>query len=66
MIYKFLARTTSQLYAVRRLYFHFAILLYNLWVVLNRSEGRIVADSLKLHAIVALVLSFIPDAEGAG
>ncbi len=66
MINKFLARTTSKLYAVRRLYFHFAILLYNLWVVLNRSEGRIVADSLKLHAIVALVLSFIPDAEGAG
>jgi hypothetical protein len=34
--------------------------------MLNHYEGRIVADSLKLHAILALTLSFIPDIEGVG
>jgi len=66
MINKFLAKTTSKLYAVRRLYFYLAILLYNLWVMLNYCEGRIAADSLKLRAILALTLSFIPDIEGTG
>jgi hypothetical protein len=67
MINKFLARTTTKLYAVRRLYFYLAILLYNVWVMLNYNEDRIVvADSLKLYAIVALILSFIPDIEGGG
>jgi hypothetical protein len=42
MINKFLAKTTSKLYAARRPYFYLAILLYNLWVMLNRSEDRII------------------------
>ncbi len=66
VINKFHAKTTSKLYPVRRLYFYLAILLYNLWVMLNYCEGRIVADSLKLHAIMAPTLSFIPDIEGTG
>ena len=71
MMNKFLAKTTSKLYAVRRLYFYLAVLLYNLWVMLNYREsnyreGRIVADSLKLYTILALTLSFIHDMEGAG
>ena len=66
MINKFLARTTSKLYAVRRLYFYLAVLLYNVWVMLNHSKGKIVADSLKLYAIVALTLSFMPDIESGG
>ena len=66
MINKFLAKTTSKLHAVRKLYFYLAILLYNLWVMLNRSEDKVIADTLKLHAILALTLSFIPDIEGEG
>ena len=54
-----------------KLYFYLAVLLYNLWVMLNYREsnyreGRIVADSLKLYTILALTLSFILDIEGAG
>ena len=66
MMNKFLAKTTSKLYTVRRLYFYLAVLLYNLWIMLNYREGRIVADSLKLYTILALTLSFSPDMEGAG
>lgn len=66
MINKFLAKTTSKLYAVRKSYFYLAIVLHNLWVMLNRTEGRVIADALKLHAILALVLTFIPDIERGG
>ncbi len=66
MINKFLARTTSKLHALRILYFYLAILLYNLWVMLNYTEpSRIIADSLKVYYVVlAAILSFIPDIEG--
>lgn len=65
MINKFLARTTSKLHALRILYFYLAILLYNLWVMLNYHEAsRIIADSLKVYVVLAAILSFIPDIEG--
>ena len=65
MINKFLARTTSKLHMIRILYFYLAILLYNLWVMLNYHEpSRIIADSLKVYVVLASVLSFIPDIEG--
>jgi len=64
MVNKFLARTTSKIYSVRKLYFYLAILLYNLWVLLNYGEGeRVIADALKLLMALALILSFIPDIE---
>ncbi|MCL4323626.1 MAG: transposase [Candidatus Thermoplasmatota archaeon] len=48
MIGKFLAKTTSRRHSVRLLYFYFAILLYNLWVLLNLMyEFRIIADVLR-------------------
>lgn len=68
MINKFLARTTSKkLHALRILYFYLAVLLYNLWVLLNyyyhrsHEPGRIIADSLKVHVVLAAILAFIPD-----
>lgn len=65
MINKFLARTTSKLHTLRMLYFYLAILLYNLWVMLNYHEpSRIIADSLKVYVVLAAVLSFIADIEG--
>lgn len=69
MINKFLARTTSRLHALRILYFYLAVLLYNLWVLLNyyhrsHEPGRIIADSLKVHVVLAAILAFIPDIEG--
>ncbi len=63
MINKFLARTTSKLYSVRRPYFYLAILMYNMWVALKHSKGTMIADSLKLYAMMTLLMSFIPDAE---
>jgi len=63
MINKFLARTKSKLYSVRRLYFYLAILMYNMWVALKHSQGSVIADSLKLYAMMTLVISFIPDEE---
>jgi len=36
--------------------------MYNLWVVLKHSQGSVIADSLKLYAMMTLVISFIPDA----
>jgi hypothetical protein len=66
MINKFLARTTSKLYSVRRLYFYLAILMYNMWVALKHSQGSVIADSLKLYAMMTLAMSFIPDAKQGG
>jgi hypothetical protein len=66
MINKFLARTTSKLYSVKRLYFYLAILMYNMWVALKHSRGTVIADSLKLYAMMTFVMSFIPDTEQVG
>jgi putative transposase len=64
MVNKFLARTTSKIYSIRKLYFYLAILLYNLWVLLNYGGGeRVIADALKLLMALSLILSFIPDME---
>ncbi|MGQ9514450.1 MAG: transposase [Thermoproteota archaeon] len=64
MLNKFLARTTSKIYGIRKLYFYLAILLYNLWVLLNYGGGeRMIADNLKLIIALSLILSFIPDIE---
>jgi hypothetical protein len=64
MVRKFLAKTTSKIYSIRLLYFYLAILLYNLWVLLNHGKGeRMVADVLKLLISLSLILSFIPDIE---
>ena len=64
MVNKFLAKTTSKLYGIRLLYFYLAIMLYNLWVLLNYNGGtRIIADTLKLLVALSLILSFVPDME---
>ncbi len=56
MIRKFLAKTTSRRYSTRLLYFYFAILLYNLWVLLNLMRGsRIIADVLRAFITSSLV-----------
>ena len=56
MIRKFLAKTTSKRYSTRLLYFYFAILLYNFWVLLNlRSHMRIIADVMRMLIASTLV-----------
>ncbi len=56
IIRKFLAKTTSRRYSTRLLYFYFAILLYNLWVLLNLKYGsRIIADVLRTFIASNLV-----------
>jgi putative transposase len=67
MINKFLARTTSKRHALRILYFYLAMLLYNLWVMLNYHEHsrRIIADSLKVYVVLAVIMATIPDMEKA-
>jgi IS4 transposase len=64
MMRKFLAKTTSKIYSTRLLYFYLAILLYNLWVLLNYGEGEeVIAETLKLLFALSLILSFVPDIE---
>lgn len=49
MIRKFLARTTSKRYNVRLLYFYLAIVLYNIWVLVNiLSMVNIIADNMRI------------------
>ena len=56
MIRKFLARTTSNRYSIRLLYFYLAVLLYNFWVLLNlRSRMRIIVDVLRMLMTSVLV-----------
>ena len=49
MIRKFLARTTSKRHSVRLLYFYLAILLYNMWVLMNIVvRVKMIAENLKV------------------
>jgi len=63
----FLAKTTSKLYALRRLYFFLAVVLYNLWVLRN-FRRRLVMPVYDLKSCVRLflVLSWLPDLEDGG
>lgn len=64
MIHKFLAKTISKRYTVRKLCFYLAVLLYNLWILLNYHKATITVDALKLHVTLTLILSLLPDLEG--
>ena len=56
MIRRFLARTTSKRLSVRLLYFYLAMLLYNIWVMINiGSSVRIMADGLKVLIASSLI-----------
>jgi hypothetical protein len=56
MIRKFHVKTTSKLYRLRILYFYLAVVLYNMWVLLNyRDEVEIPASMLKLHVMLSLL-----------
>ena len=56
MIRKFLAKTTSRRLNVRLLYFYLAILLYNIWVLLNIvSRIIIIADNLRIFMASILI-----------
>jgi len=51
MIRMFLPRTTSKAYRTRVLYFFTAVLLYNLWVLLNfRRKVHVIVEAVKLEA----------------
>ena len=64
MVRMFHAKTTSKLYRLRILYFYLAVLLYNLWIMLNYNyDAGISAYALKLQITLSLVLSFLPDLE---
>jgi hypothetical protein len=63
----FLAKTTSKLYALRKLYFFFAVVLYNLWVLRNFRRRLVVSVyDLKVAVRLFLVLSWLPDLESGG
>jgi hypothetical protein len=58
MIRKFLARTTSKIYQLRMFYFYFAIMLYNLWVMMNYLiclSSSMPVEQVKANAIVTIV-----------
>ena len=56
MIRKFLARTTSKRYNVRLLYFYLAIILYNIWVLVNiLSRVHIIADNMRTYIASKLI-----------
>ena len=58
MVRMFHAKTTSKLYRLRILYFCMAVMLYNLWIMLNyKYKGGISAYALKLHVTLSLVHS---------
>jgi hypothetical protein len=67
MIGLFLAKTTSKLYAVRKLYFFLAVVLYNLWVFWNFRRRLVVSVyDLKFVVRLFLVLSWLPGLEDGG
>jgi len=56
MIRKFLARTISRRLNVRLLYFYLAILLYNIWIILNIVlRVIIIADNLRIFMASILI-----------
>ncbi|MGC8505223.1 MAG: transposase [Thermoplasmata archaeon] len=56
MIRKFLAKTTSRKHKIRLLYFYLAILIYNMWVLLNIvSRVRIIADNMRIFIASGLI-----------
>ena len=58
MIRKFLARTTSKRHSIRLLYFYLAILLYNMWVLMNIVvRVKIIAENLKVFIASKLIES---------
>lgn len=56
MIRKFLAKTTSKRRDIRLLYFYLAILIYNIWVLMNIvSRVRIMADNMGIFIASSLI-----------
>jgi hypothetical protein len=63
----FLAKTTSKLYVLRKLYFFLGVVLYNLWVFWNFRRRMVVSVyDLKSAVRLFLVLSWLPDLEAGG
>ena len=58
MIRKFLAKTTSKRRNIGLSYFYLAILLYNIWVLLNIvSNVEIIADNMRIFIASRLIRS---------
>jgi len=59
MIRQFLPKTTTKLHRMRVLYFFMAVLLYNLWVLLNfrgsLKEGHSIVEAVKLDVILFIL-----------
>ncbi len=56
MIRKFLAKTTSRKHKIRLLYFYLAILIYNMWVLMNIvSRVRIIAHNMGIFIASGLI-----------
>jgi len=56
MIRSFLPRTTTKLYRIRVLYFYTAVLLYNLWVLLNFGKaGHVIVEAVKLDVTLFIL-----------
>ncbi|MDG6931114.1 MAG: transposase [Nitrososphaerota archaeon] len=60
MIGMFLPKTTSKVYNLRKLYFYLAVMLYNLWVLVNyQSDERVIVQHVKLMVMLDVILSMI-------
>ncbi len=58
MINMFLPKTTSRIYSVRKLYFYLAVLLCNIWAIINQRRN-ITVNSMKLIIFVEILLQDI-------
>ena len=59
MINQFLPKTTSKLYSLRKLYFYFAVLLYNIWVFMNYKREKVTVQHVKFLLMIEALISNI-------
>ena len=59
MINQFLPKTTSKLYSLRKLYFYFVVLLYNIWVFTNYKREKVTVQHVKFLLMVEAIISNI-------
>ena len=71
MIRQFLPKTTTKLHRIRVLYFYTAVLLYNLWVLLNFSKAgikgpHVIVEAVKLDVTLFIMAAAEACGEGVG
>ena len=56
MINQFLPKTTSKLYSLRKLYFYFAVLLYNILVFMNYKREKVTVQQVKFLLMIEALI----------